>query len=194
MIQFYKPNSKNTGSACSFQISTRDECIYVNFIKQSGWDESKRRGSFSGNAQNPKMSASFKLSSTEAGEIISCIRRNGEFSGFHDSPKQVARIKFSPYSRPSKDNPQQLSQVGFSFSVGKESKENANDKTSFLIGFTFGEAVKLEAFLSLALVKLFEKAIQEQDNKAATRQPQAQQPSRQENPTNEPAASDDDLW
>lgn len=194
MIQFYKPNSKNTGSACSFQISTRDECIYVNFIKQSGWDESKRRGSFSGNAQNPKMSASFKLSSTEAGEIISCIRRNGEFSGFHDSPKQVARIKFSPYSRPNKDNPQQLSQVGFSFSVGKESKENANDKTSFLIGFTFGEAVKLEAFLSLALIKLFEKAIQEQDNKAATRQPQAQQSSRQENPTNEPAASDDDLW
>lgn len=194
MIQFYKPNSKNTGSACSFQISMRDDCIYVNFIKQSGWDDSKKRGSFSGNAQNPKMSASFKLSSTEAGEIISCIRRNGEFSGFHDSPKQIARIKFSPYNRPSKDNPQQLSQVGFSFSVGKESKENTNDKSSFLIGFTFGEAVKLEAFLSLALVKFFEKAIQEQDNKAANRSSQPPRAAQQEPAPSEPAPTDDDLW
>jgi hypothetical protein len=194
MIQFYKPNSKNTGSGCSFKISVQDECIYVNLIKQASWDESKKRGSFAGNAQNPKMSVSVKLSSTEAGEIISAIRRNGEFSGFHDSPKQVVRIKFSPYNRPNKDNPQQLVQVGFSFSVSKESKENANDKTSFLMGFTFGESVKLEAFLSLALVKFFEKAVQEQDNKAATRQPQVQQPSQPEKQASEPTASDDDLW
>jgi hypothetical protein len=152
MIQFYKPNSKNTGSGCSFKFSEKDECVYVNLIKQASWDEGKKRGSFAANAQNPKMSVSVKLSSTEVGEIISAIRRNGEFNGFHDSPKQVTRIKFSPYNRPSKDNPQQLSQVGFSFSVTKESKENSQDKTSFLMGFTFGEAVKLECFFSLSLV------------------------------------------
>lgn len=191
MIQFYKPNSKNTGSGCSFNFSAKDECVFINLIKQSSWDESKKRGSFAGNAQNPKMSCSVKISTTEAGDIISAIRRNSEFTGFHDSPKQVTRIKFSPYNRPNKENPQQTVQVGFSLSVSKESKENAQDKTSFLMGFTFGEAVKLEAYLSMALVKTFENAIKTQESKA----PNASQNSPKKEETSPKAeSSDEDLW
>jgi len=192
MIQFYKPNSKNTGSGCSFNYSAKDDCVYINMIKQSGWDESKKRGSFSGNAQNPKMSCSLKLSTTEMGEIVSAIRRNGDFSGFHDSPKQVTKIKFSPYNRASKENPQQTVQVGFSLSVSKESKENAQDKTPFLMGFTFGEAVKLEAYLCMALVKSFENALKAQDNKSSAAPAQTQAQKKEEPPKQE--ASDDDLW
>lgn len=191
MIQFYKPNSKNTGSGCSFNFSAKDECVFVNLIKQSSWDESKKRGSFAGNAQNPKMSCSVKLSSTEAGDIISAIRRNSEFSGFHDSPKQVTRIKFSPYNRPNKENPQQTVQVGFSLSVSKESKENAQDKTSFLMGFTFGEAVKLEAYLSMALVKTFENAIKTQESKTPSA---PQNSSKKEEAPQKAESSDEDLW
>jgi hypothetical protein len=192
MIQFYKPNPKNTGTGCSFNFAAKDDCIYINLIKQSSWDESKKRGSFSGNAQNPKMSASVKISSTEVGDIISAMRRNSEFNGFHDSPKQVTRIKFSPYNRPSKDNPTQISQVGFSLSVSKESKENAQDKTSFLIGFTFGEAIKLESYFALTLARIFDKAIREVDNKSAAA-PQAA-PQKKEEPPKQEAAADDDLW
>jgi len=191
MIQFYKPNPKNTGSGCSFKISVKDDCVFVNLIKQSSWDESKKRGSFAGNSQNPKMSASVKLSSTEVGDIISAMRRNAEFTGFHDSAKQVTRIKFSPYMRATKDNPSETAQVGYSFSVSKESKENAQDKTSFLMGFTFGEAVKLECYFTLSLAKIFEKAIQDQDNRSAAIPPAAS-PKKEEAPKQE--SSDDDLW
>ena len=195
MIQFYKPNSKNTGSGCAFKISVKDECIYVNLIKQASWDDSKKRGSFAANAQNPKISVSSKLSSTEVGDIISAIRRNGEFNGFHDSSKQITRLKFSPYLRPLKDNPNQREQVGYSFSVSKESKENAQDKTSFLMGFTFGEAIKLEAFLMMAFAKFFEKAIADQDNRSARQgEPQAQ--TRAAAPQEQAPAqqAEDDLW
>lgn len=191
MIQFYKPNPKNTGCGCSFKVSVKDDCVFVNLIKQSSWDESKKRGSFAGNAQNPKMSASVKLNSTEIGDIISAMRRNVEFSGFHDSPKQVTRIKFSPYNRPSKENPQVSTQVGYSLSISKESKENAQDKTSFLMGFTFGEAIKLESYFALCLAKIFDNAIQVQDNRSAAIPPAAQ-PKKEEAPKQE--SSDDDLW
>ena len=191
MIQFYKPNPKNTGCGCSFKISAKDDCVFVNLIKQSSWDESKKRGSFAGNAQNPKMSASVKLSSTEVGDIISAMRRNAEFTGFHDSQKQVTRIKFSPYMRGTKDNPSEMAQVGYSFSVSKESKENAQDKTSFLIGFTFGEGVRLESFFCFALAKSFEKASLDQDNRSAAT-PQVAPPKKEEAPKQ--AVPDDDLW
>lgn len=191
MIQFYKPNPKNTGCGCSFKISVKDDCVFVNLIKQSSWDDSKKRGSFAGNAQNPKMSASLKLSSTEVADIISAMRRNSEFNGFHDSPKQVTRIKFSPYMRASKDNPSEMNQVGFSMSVSKESKENAQDKTSFLMGFTFGEAVKLESYFCLSLAKIFENAIQNNDNRSAAIPPAAT-PKKEEAPKQE--SSDEDLW
>lgn len=192
MIQFFKPNPKNTGCACSFKLSAKDDCIFVNMIKQSSWDDSKKRGSFAGNSQNQKMLAAVKLNSSEIGEIISAIRRNGEFNSFHDSAKQITRIKFSPYKRPTKDNPSETTQVGFSLSVSKENKENSQDKSSFIIGFTFGESVKVESFFLLSLAKIFEKSIIEQDNKS-TNAAQSPSPRKQEAPKEE-AAADDDLW
>ena len=191
MLQYYKPNSKNTGCGCSFKYSAKDDCVFVNMIKQASWDEQTKRGSFAGNAQNPKASCSLKLSLTEAADIISAVRRNGEVSAFHDSAKQVTRIKFSPYFRPTKDDPSKTAQVGYSFSVSKESKENAQDKTSFLIGFTFGEGVRLESFLCFALAKSFEKAIQEDYNRSAAIPPAAT-PKKEDAPKQE--SSDDDLW
>jgi hypothetical protein len=191
MLQFYKPNSKNTGCGCSFKYSAKDDCIFVNLIKQASWDDQTKRGSFAGNSQNPKMSCSVKLSLTEAADVISAVRRNGDVSAFHDSAKQVTRIKFSPYIRPLKDDPSKSAQVGYSFSVSKESKENAQDKTSFLIGFTFGEGVRLESFFCFALAKSFEKASLDQDNRSAAT-PQVAPPKKEEAPKQ--AVPDDDLW
>ena len=191
MLQFYKPNPKNTGCGCSFKYSAKDDCIFVNMIKQASWDDQTKRGSFAGNSQNPKMSGSVKLSLTEASDIISAMRRNSELSAFHDSAKQVPRSRFSPYMRPLKDDPTKTAQVGYSFSVSKESKENAQDKTSFLIGFTFGEGVRLESFFCFAIAKSFEKASVEQDNRSAGA-PQVASPKNEEAPKQ--AVPDDDLW
>lgn len=193
MIQFYKPNAKNSGSACSFRYSSKDDCVFVNFIRQAGWDDVKKRGSFSGNAQNPKASCYLKLNSTEMADIISAIRRNSDFKSFHDSQKQVTRINFTPYSRVTKDSPDKPVQVGFSFGVSKESKENAQDKTSFVIGLTYGEAVKLEAFFSLLLIRIFEKAIQDQANYQKPTD-DADQAAPAAKPAAAKVADDDDGW
>mgnify|MGYP001491750835 CR=1 FL=1 len=48
MIQFYKPNPKVTGNACSFFL-TADGSIMASMIKQDAWNSAKKTGSFSKN-------------------------------------------------------------------------------------------------------------------------------------------------
>lgn len=149
MISFYKPNSKNTGTACSFSVNPKDESIWSSLIKQSSWNEQKKIGSFSDNQNNPNKSVKIKFSLTEAAGILDAIERNTEFSAYHTSEKQTTRIKLAPYIREEK-------QVGFSYSVNKEDKQNSENKQSYLIGFYFNEARLLKQFLSYALDTVFE--------------------------------------
>ena len=149
MISFYKPNSKNTGTACSFTVNPKDESIWGSLIKQSAWNEAKKIGSFSENQNNPNKSVKIKFSLTEAAGILDAIERNVEFSAYHTSEKQTTRIKLCPYIRDDK-------QVGYSYSVNKEDKQNSENKQSYLIGFYFNEARLLKEFISYALNATFE--------------------------------------
>lgn len=149
MISFYKPNSKNTGTACSFTVNPKDESIWGSLIKQSSWNETKKIGSFSENQNNPNKSVKIKFSLTEAAGILDAIERNAEFSAYHTSEKQTTRIKFCPYIKDDK-------QIGYSYSVNKEDKQNSENKQSYLIGFYFNEARLLREFISYALNTTFE--------------------------------------
>lgn len=149
MISFYKPNSKNSGTACSFTVNPKDASIWGSLIKQSSWNEAKKIGSFSENQNNPNKSVKVKFSLTEAAGILDAIERNAEFSAYHTSEKQITKIKFSPYIRDEK-------QVGYSYSVNKEDKQNIENKQSYLIGFYFNEARLLKEFLSYSLNSVFE--------------------------------------
>ena len=184
MISFYKPNSKNTGTACSFTVNSKDASIWGSLIKQSSWNEAKKIGSFSNNQNNPNKSVKVKFSLTEAAGILDAIERNTEFSAYHTSEKQTTRIKFCPYIRDDK-------QVGFSYSVNKEDKQNSENKQSYLIGFYFNEARLVKEFLSYALNSVFEaqriEAIKNLKNS------KKEQP---ENPTTESSNNQEDseLW
>lgn len=149
MISFYKPNSKNTGTACSFAVNPKDGSVWGSLIKQFSWNENKKIGSFSDNQNNPNKSVKIKFSTTEAAGIIDAIERNTEFSAYHNSEKQTTRIKFCPYIREEK-------QVGFSYSVHKEDKQNSENKQSYLIGFYFSEARLIKEFIVYALNCIFE--------------------------------------
>ena len=65
----YKPNSKNTGSAFSFDL-TKDKkensVLYVSMIQQHSWNDQSKNGSFKENAKNPEKSGTIKFSPTEA--------------------------------------------------------------------------------------------------------------------------------
>ena len=179
MISFYKPNSKTSGTACSFTVNPKDASIWGSLIKQSSWNEAKKIGSFSENQNNPNKSVKVKFSLTEAAGILDAIEKNTEFSAYHSSEKQTTRIKLCPYMREEK-------QVGFSYAVNKEDKQNSENKQSYLIGFYFNEARLLKQFLSYALDSVFEsqriEAIKKIKNSNKTEEKQDQQ------------SEDSDLW
>ena len=152
MIQFYKPTPKVTGSACSFWSSTEEKALFASFIKQDSWNSDRRTGSFAKNKDNPKAKAMVKFSMTEASGIIDAMERNVEYGGYHGSKNQIVKFKFAPYIS-KKEN----KQVGFSFSVNKEAKEDSTDKVSFIIGFYYAEARMLKQFLIHSLERIFEK-------------------------------------
>jgi hypothetical protein len=149
MISFYKPNSKNTGTACSFSVNSKDNSVWGSLIKQSSWNDAKKIGSFSENQNNPNKSVKVKFSLTEAAGLLDALERNAEFSAYHTSEKQITKIKLAPYIRDEK-------QVGFSYSVNKEDKQNVENKQSYLIGFYFNEARLLKEFLTYSLNSVFE--------------------------------------
>ncbi len=137
-LQFYKGNAKVTGTACSFQ--TKDTSLFVNFIKQHSWNEAKKLGSFRENAKNPEKTTVLKFNAVEAAGIVDAINRNAEYKFYHTAPNSNAMGKFCPYLR---DN----NQIGFSFNASKEQKGDSVNKVSFLIGFTFAEAILVKEFL-----------------------------------------------
>ena len=130
MINFYKANPRVTGTACSFYLNPRDNVFFSTMIKQDSWNDKKRIGSFSKNKDNPSKKVNVKFSPMEIAGIIDAFESNREFSGYHGS-NQIVKFKFCPYLKDGK-------QIGFSYSVNKESKEDSTDKTNFIIGFNFG--------------------------------------------------------
>lgn len=179
MITFYKPNSKNSGTACSFSVNPKDQSIWSSLIKQASWNDSKKIGSFSENQNNPNKSVKLKFSLTEAAGLLDALERNSEFSAYHTSEKQSTQIKLAPYLKDNK-------QVGFSYMVSKTDKQNSENKQSYLIGFYFNEARLLKQFLSYALDSVFEsqriEAIKRIKNSNKAEEKQEQQ------------SEDGDLW
>ena len=154
MISYYKPNSRNTGHACSFWLSPKDNRFYGCLIKQDGWNAAKRTGSFAQNVENPQKKVVVKFSDTEIGGILDALETNREFTAYHDgaTTQFSTSIKFGPYLRDG-------TQVGYSFMVTKSSKEDATNKTSFVIGLNFPEGRLLRENLSFLLRKSFEAEI-----------------------------------
>lgn len=168
-IQFYKPNAKVTGSACSFWLSD-DGSIMSSLIKQDSWDDRLKRGSFSKNKDNPAKKVIIKLNVTEAGAIVDSLEKNRKWSGYHQSKNQVTKINFGPYERNG-------DQIGYSYSVNKEDKEDSTNKTGFIIGFTFGEGVVLREALTEAIRKSVFSSGEQQNNYQASSTPKPKAPS-----------------
>jgi len=149
MIQIYKPTPRNTGTACSFSFNNLDGNFYLNLIKQASWNDQKKIGSFSENAQNPEKKVVVKLSKIEACGILDALDNNRTADFFHNSENQKLGIKFSPYIREDK-------QVGYSLNVIKNSKtQTTQPAISFLIGFTFAEARMVAEYIKFGLSHIF---------------------------------------
>lgn len=148
-LAFYKPDSRNTGSAASFQISRKEgeePTFYVNIINQFSWDAAKRTGSFGGNRKDPDKNVNFKLNETELGEILHTINTNVTWSGYHKSQNNTTQIRFAPYKkrRGVKEGEPESGEeyLCFGFSVTK------NGANRFKIPLEPGEYMRLVAFIN----------------------------------------------
>lgn len=98
----YKPNSKNTGAAFSFECS-RDKnnkpSLFVSMIQQYSWNDSTKNGSFKENAKNPEKSSIIKINEIEAGEFISSFKARIPFIAFHKNDDATTIIKLSPWDK-----------------------------------------------------------------------------------------------
>ena len=146
IVQYYKPNSKNTGCAFSFDIGSNQKnnepCIYIRAIKQFSWNNERRTGSFSENAKNPDKSISLKINEIEAGGFINAIENYCDFSAFHSFQDNKTSISFKPYTK--KDGTK-----AFSFGITR------NSANKFGIGVEMSEAYGLLEFLKVFLQELY---------------------------------------
>lgn len=140
MIQFYKPNSKNTGGALgmAWSMSDDDPSIYVTFVKQFSWDDKNKTGSFKENAKEPGKNLTVKFSLTEIGGMIEAIERRTEFKAFHKFKDDQTQISMTYYN----DN-----KGNKNLSFGAIS----NTTNKFGVGLTLGEAVVVREFLRKSL-------------------------------------------
>ena len=111
-------------------------------VKQYSWDDSKRSGSFSGNAKDPEKSISIKLNEIEVGGFINAITNYKDFSAFHSYEDNKTSISFKPYTK--KDGTE-----AFSFGVTR------NSTNKFGIGVEMSEAYGLLEFCKFYLQELY---------------------------------------
>ena len=169
MIQFYKPNAKNTGAACSFWYSPQNKgkpAFFASIIRQASWDAKGRTGSFQKNKDNPEKNVKIKLNLNELGGILDCLENNREFSAFHNSPQaeHITKMKFAQYL---KDG----NQLGYIFMASKEPKDNPSEKVNFSIALNFGEGVALRQCLLFLIDSLFSDQVAAIKSKSPKRYP-----------------------
>jgi hypothetical protein len=149
MLQFYKPNRGNTGAACSFSFNSKEQCLFVEFVKQTGWNESERTGSFKGGEK-----ANAKFSLTEIGGLLLTCEKLIEFSTFHKSAKNNSQIHFAPFYEKTEGD-QRGKLRGLGLRITRTNLEDSSDKQTFSIGLAPSEFTVLREFLKFSLDHIF---------------------------------------
>ncbi len=76
-VELFKPNSKSTGSLVSFKVSQDKKngkaIMWINAVRQSGWNPATKTGSFSGNAKDEANKINLKFSEFELSGIAKAL-------------------------------------------------------------------------------------------------------------------------
>ncbi|MEK6879021.1 MAG: hypothetical protein AABY22_05405 [Nanoarchaeota archaeon] len=146
-LQYFKPNAKNSGSACNFAFNVSDDCIYVNLIKQVAWNNNK--GVFKGGKRLVT-----KLNSNEVGGLLCCLEKNQDQSFIHKTENGMTSIFFQKLFKWDAEKKEYgKDQVGYYLSVTRNPKEG--EKETLRIGFNYGESTTLREYLKWGLGLLF---------------------------------------
>jgi hypothetical protein len=144
-LQIYKPNSKNTGCAISFQISQKpnsDPQFYINCIAQHSWNDQTKTGSFAESRNNPSKTIAVKFNEFELGEIVNAFQQKSTYSSFHSSESNKTQIKLAPYEKTKGTGEYAVKYTAFGLSFTR------NGADSFKVPLEPGEAVRLISFIN----------------------------------------------
>lgn len=154
MITIYKPNAKNTGALASFTASSKDECIYVEMLKQKAWDAEKKTGTF----DNEKKTSA-KIGEFEIGGMIRAIEHGEKFHAYHSTKSSSKTVSLSPASWKNNKG-EEVNFLSFQIGVGKDDKFN--------IGITYAEAEVIKMLCKDTLSAIIKKRAIEKAKNAKT--------------------------
>lgn len=161
-LQFYKPNKNNTGGACTFSLNSKESCVFIELIKQNGWDAAGRGGQGNGIFKGGDK-ANIKISTNECGAMIRVIENNlgGIPAMIHTSSNGSKTVRFYQWGKDAQGNGEFK---GWSVSVLAKDKEGK--ETKIACSLSFDEIIVVREYLKFALVHIFS-AIYAEDKKRA---------------------------
>lgn len=173
-LQIYKANKAVKGCAAHFNFNSKLESVFIEMIRQTGWNDATGSSSFQG---GDKVKAKFGVS--EIAGMIDALERNVEWSGFHSFEGNTTTIKLSPYII---DNAGTKVQKGFGFSISQSI--NGGEKKSLMLSLNFGEMRLLREYFAFALDHIFSHLYSEDKKNFEKRQKDkaAQSPTQTEAP------------
>lgn len=144
-LQLYKPNSKNTGCALSFQIGQKpnqEPQFYANCIAQHSWDESKKTGSFAGSRSDPSKIIALKFNEFELGEIINSFQTKKAYSTYHSNDSTKTQIRLSTFEKTRGTGEFAVQVTAFGLTITR------NGSDTFKVPIEPGETVRITAFIN----------------------------------------------
>ncbi len=162
-LQFYKPNKNNTGGACSLSFNSKEGCVFIELVKQNGWDAAGRSGQGNGIFKGGDK-VNVKLSLAEVGGMIRAVENNlaGAPQMIHKGENGTKTVRFVQWPAPTP--PAEASYKGWSLSAMAKDKDGKETKAA--CSFSFDEAIIVREYLKLSLVHIFT-AIYSADKKRA---------------------------
>lgn len=170
-ISFFKPTKKGNGCAVTFSFSCKpyrdkaDAALWVNMIKQSGWNDKSNTGVFKDGEK-----IRIRFNAVEMGAILYSIRNNVPMENamnikmvYHDPGKAAAarnrsseglsgvRIGFAPAYAVDPATNKPTSQKGFKLTVSRGGQDEKQDTSYFAVGLTLAEATLLEEYIAHCL-------------------------------------------
>lgn len=134
-LPFYHPKSDNTGLALSFSYNSSEDKLYLNILKQTGWDQTAQRGTFGG--EDKKV---VKFSQIEAAAIAKTIQDRLRFGTIH---------KFNGIT-----NTFSIFPLNDSFALDIK-HETENTGVTFSTNLSTGESYLLKSYIDAAIQESF---------------------------------------
>lgn len=155
----YKPNSKNTGCAVSFNMFTDKDgemVMFLNAIQQASWDDKTKTGSFAANRKDPTKSASVMFNLTECGAMLYAFNSRTPKNFYHKTPKGTKSITLSPWDKEAKVMVKGKENVFISHAFGMSI--TVDGSSNYSIPFEPGEIENIKSLITAGMLSYYSKA------------------------------------